>query len=55
MPLKRAKNYSKEDFEKVVEAVRRKVMTVRKGSARFGVLKSTVMDRVHGKHSSQIG
>jgi hypothetical protein len=55
MPLKRAKKYSKEDFEKVVEAVRRKVMTVRKGSARFGIPKSTVMDCVRGKHSSQMG
>ena len=55
MPSKRAKKYSKEDFEKAVEAVRRKVMTVRKASAKFGVPKSTLMDRVGGKHSSQMG
>jgi hypothetical protein len=55
MPLKRAKKYSKGGFEKVVEAVRRKVMTVKKGSVRFVVPKSTVMDRVRGKHSSQMG
>jgi hypothetical protein len=42
-------------MHKAVNAVRKKLLTVRKASVKYSVPKSTLMDRVSNKHSSQQG
>jgi hypothetical protein len=49
------KECSEEDMHKAVNAVRKKLLTMRKASAKYCVPKSTQMDRVSNKHSSQQG
>jgi hypothetical protein len=58
MPLRQVvgpKGYSEEDMSKAVTAVKKKLMTVRKASAKYSVPKSTLMDCVSSKHSSKQG
>ncbi len=51
----RPKGYSEEDMHKAVNAVRKKLLKVRKASRKYSAPKFTPMDRDSNKHSSQQG
>ncbi|KAH3892927.1 hypothetical protein DPMN_017063 [Dreissena polymorpha] len=46
--------YSVPDFQKAVNAVQSKQLSIRKASETFAVPKSTIADRITGKHAVSV-
>ncbi len=49
------KGYSEEDMSEAINVVKKKLMTVRKASAKYSVPKSTLMECASSKNSSKQG